>query len=715
MTESLFSASWYRVADLKPRVRGHARIHRHTYRGETWYVLQDLASGRLHRFSPGGYLVIGLMDGRRTVQEIWDTALGRLGDDAPTQDEMIQLLSQLHAADVLQCDVPPDAAEVLQRFQRQQRKKLLGQMMSPLWWRIPLWDPERFLARLLPWVRPMASKAGLALWGVLVGVAVVLAAAHWSDLTGGLLDRLLMPQNLLALWLVFPLLKALHEIGHGLAIQAFGGEVHDMGIMLLVFSPLPYVDASSASSFASKWQRMVVGAAGMVTELFVAALAMFVWLAAEPGAVRSLAYNVILVAGVSTLLFNGNPLLRYDGYYVLADLLEIPNLYQRSRAYLAFLCERYLFGVRTAEPPQASRSERAWFVAYGVSSFVYRILVVVAIGFFLFDKAFYLGVLAVSALLIAWLVVPAVKGLRFLLVSPRLRRVRVRAIFVSAACAASVVAGIAFVPVPSRTSAEGVVWVPEDTLVRATVDGFVERVVARPGTWVRPGDLLLECRDPQRAMQAQVLAARLRELRSRYDEQRATDRVKAAVILEEIRYVEEDLARVQEELADLAVRSRAAGTFVLSAAEDLPGRFVKRGDLLAQVVILDTITVRAVIDQANVDLVKHRTQAVLVRLSERIEETLPATIRREVPGASERLPSPALGSAGGGTVAVDPRDTQGVTAMQKVFQIDLELPSDRRLLNIGGRVYVRFDHGWEPLAVQWGRQLRQLFLARLNV
>lgn len=713
--ESLFSALWYRVADLKPRIRSHANIHRHRYRGETWYILHDLASGRAHRFSPASYLVIGLMDGRQTIQEIWDTAMGRLGDDAPTQDELIQLLSQLHSADVLQCDVSPDAAELFQRFEKQQRKKLLGQLMSPLWWRIPLVDPERFLVRLLPWARPFIGGAGACVWAILVGVAVVLAGVHWSDLTANLLDRLLMPSNLVILWCVFPVLKTFHEIGHGLAIKAFGGEVHDMGVMFLVFSPLPYVDASTASAFSSKWQRVAVGAGGMMAELFLASLAMFVWLAAEPGLVRSLAYNVVLIAGISTILFNGNPLLRYDGYYMLADLLEIPNLYQRSRTYLGYLCQRYLFGNREAERTPDSRSERAWFVAYAVSSFVYRIFVIVAIALFLFHKAFYLGMVAVAALLGAWLVVPTWKALHFLVASPQLRRVRVRAIAITTALVSVVIVGIALVPFPSRTSAEGIVWVPEDALVRAAADGFVERLVAQPGSHVRTGDLLVLCRDPQLATQVAVLSARLRELKARYDEQQPVDRVKAAMVLEETRYVEGDLAKAREQLEGLTIRSRVDGTFVMDSAEDLPGRFVRRGELLAHVVTLDTITVRAVVAQTNADLVKYHTQRVEVRLSERVEETLLASIKREVPGASERLPSAALGHGGGGTVAVDPRDTHGITAMEKVFQIDLTLPSDRRILNVGGRVYVRFDHGWEPLAVQWARQLRQLFLARLNV
>ncbi len=715
MTESLFSGAWYRVADLKPRIRSHAKIHRHQYRGETWYVLQDLASGRVHRFSPASYLVLGLMDGCRTIQQIWDTALAGLGDDAPTQDEMIQLLGQLHSADILQCDVAPDIAELFQRHERQRRSKLIGQLLSPLWWRFPLLDPERLLGRLLPWARPFFGIGGAFLWASVVGVALVLVGVYWADLTSNFLDRVLSARNLLVLWLLLPALKALHEVGHGLATKAFGGEVHDMGVMLLVVSPLPYVDASSASAFPSKWQRIVVGAAGMLVELFLAALALFVWLAAEAGVLRTVAYNTILVAGISTVLFNANPLLRYDGYYMLSDFLEIPNLYTRSRSYLAYLCERYLFGHQEAETPPASRSERTWFVVYAVSAFAYRLLVIAGIAFFLLYKFFYLGVAATVALVAAWIGVPTWKAIGFVLRNPRLHRVRGRALGVSLGLAGLVVALVGFLPVPSRTAAEGVVWVPEEALVRAGASGFVERIVARPGSRVRPGDVLLECADPSLLARVQVLAARLREFRARYDEQRAADRVKAAQFQEEIRYVEEDLARARAEQGALTVRSQAEGTFVLPAAADLPGRFVRRGELLGYTVNLERITVRAVVPQTSVDLVQQRTIGVEVRLSERIGETVPATVRREVPGASERLPSPALGLGGGGRVPVDPRDTQGVTAMERVFQIDLELPSTLPLLNVGGRVYVRFDHGWEPLAVQWARQVRQLFLARLNV
>src|SRR6185436_1259918 len=163
-------------------------------------------------------------------------------------------------------------------------------------------------------------------------------------------------------WLCFPLVKICHELGHAYATKVFGGEVHDLGVMLLVFTPVPYVDATSAATFRSKWQRILVGGAGMVVELFIASFALFFWLGAQPGTARTVAHTVVLIAGVSTLAFNANPLLRYDGYYMLADLLEIPNLYMRSRSWVRYLTERYLLGRKDVEVPGATPGEKWWFV-----------------------------------------------------------------------------------------------------------------------------------------------------------------------------------------------------------------------------------------------------------------------------------------------------------------------------------------------------------------
>jgi putative peptide zinc metalloprotease protein len=280
----------------------------------------------------------------------------------------------------------------------------------------------------------------------------------------------------------------------------------------------------------------------------------------------------------------------------------------------------------------------------------------------------------------------------------------------------ALVAGvIGLVPVPYRSRAEGIVWIPDEAFVRAATEGFVERVVAPPGGRVAKGDILITTRDPVLVSRVQQLEARLRELEARYEEQRTADRVKAELIREEIRYVQEDLARARERAAELIIRSRAEGTFVLPVARDLPGRFVRKGELLGHVVELQTITVRAVVPQGDIDLVLEQTRRVEVRLAERLADVIPAAMRRVVPGASERLPATALGSEGGGQIPTAPGDREGVLALQKIFQVDLELPSHARLVNVGGRAYVRFDHGWTPLGVQWYRQVRQLFLARFNV
>jgi putative peptide zinc metalloprotease protein len=703
------------VAGLKPRLRSHAEIHRHHYRGELWYILQDHATGRFQRFTPAAYQIIGLMDGKRTVQEIWDTVRERFGEEAPTQEEVIRLLSQLHAVDALQADVVPDTSELLKRFEKRRFGKWKQNLRSPLFMRFPLIDPERFLTRYRWLARPFFSWAGAILWLIVIAWAVFQVGVHWPELTENITDRILAPKNLLILWLTFPFLKAFHEFGHGFAVKAKGGEVHEMGIMLLVFTPIPYVDASAASAFRERRERVVVGAAGMMVEIFIAALALFVWINIEPGPIRSLAYNVIFIAGVSSVLFNGNPLLRYDAYYILTDLLEIPNLGPRGNRYVLYLIQRYLFWVRDAEPPMATRGEHFWFVLYTISSFFYRMFIFTAIILFVATKFFFIGVLFACWGLTNMFIWPAVKGIKFLVTSPRLRRRRIKAIMVTGMVLASILALFVLVPVPLSTTTEGVVWIPERSFVRVGTNGFVERLLAEPGTRVIKGDPLIQCSDPLLPAQIKVLESRLRELAAIYDNQRISDRVQMEITKEEIRGVQAQLDDARQRARELTIRSASSGTFVVPMARDLPGRFVKRGELLGYVLDRSTITARVVVSQSDVDFVRQRTQRVQARFPERLAECLPALLRREVPAATDQLPGRALSQEGGGEIAIDPRDMLGVKAFQKIFLFDLELPGYKRLYNVGGRVHVRFDHGKEPLVWRLYRGIRQLFLRRFNV
>ncbi len=715
MTTSLYSPSWYRVASLKPRLRSHVEIHRHNYRGELWYILQDHASGRFQRFTPAAYLLIGLMDGKRSVGEIWEAGRLQLGDDPPTQEEMIRLLSQLHAVDVLQCDVPPDTAELLKRFEKRQSSKWKQNVRNPLFMRFSLLDPERFLIRFQPFARPFFSWIGTILWLAVVGNGVFLAGTHWPELTENVMDRVLAPQNILLLWLTFPFLKIFHEFGHAFAVKVMGGEVHEMGVMMLVLAPIPYVDASSASAFHNKWERIRVSAAGMAVELFIAALALLAWINIEAGPIRAVLYNVIFLAGVSSLLFNGNPLLRYDAYYMLGDLLEIPNLAQRGIQYFLYLAQRHLFGLRDIDPPMSASGERLWFIIYTVLSFTYRVFIYAGIVMFIASKFFVVGIMIAGWAVISMFIVPGVKGIRFLFSSPRLGRKRTRAILASGFVLAGIAVIVLLIPVPLSTLAEGVIWVPEQSFVRAGTDGFVKRIIVTPGKPVKPGQPLIECYDPLLPANIRVLESRVGELKTLYEAQVLSDRVKAAITHEEMEHAKGQLEDARRRADDLTIRSSAEGFFLIPMAQDLPGRFVRRGELLGYVIDRSTITVRVVVSQSDVDFVRQRTFGVKIRLPEKLAETVPAVIRREVPAATDQLPNRVLSQQGGGEIAIDPRDTLGVKTFQKLFLFDIELPDLGGLFNVGGRVYVRFDHGKEPLIWRWYRSIRQLFLRRFNV
>jgi putative peptide zinc metalloprotease protein len=715
MAGSLFSPSWYRVAGLKPRLHTHSEIHRHHYRGDLWYVLQDHASGRFQRFTPAAYQLIGLMDGKLSVQQIWEAARTRLGEDAPTQEEVIRLLSQLHAVNALQSDVLPDTAEMLKRFEKQRYAKWKQNLRSPLFMRFALLDPERILVSLWPLVRPIFSWVGAIIWLAVVGYAIFLVGVHWPELTENITDRVLATQNLFIIWLIFPFVKAFHEFGHGFAVKKRGGEVHEMGIMLLVFTPIPYVDASAASAFRNKRERVLVGAAGIIVEVFIAALALFLWVNVEPGPMRAVAYNIILIAGVSTLLFNGNPLLRYDAYYILGDLLEISNLGPRGIRYVLYLLQRYLLGVRDAEPPISLPGERFWFVVYTIAAFFYRMFIYAGIILFIAGKFFIVGVLIACWGMINMFILPLGKSLRFLLTSPKLRRRRVLAVTVSSLLIAAVIALVTLMPVPLGTRAEGVMWIPEYAFVRAGADGFVERLLVASGSRIRPGDALIECADPLLPAQIRVLESRLRELNAVYDNQMISNRVEAKITQEEIQQVTAELADARQRAEDLTIRAAAPGFLVVPMASDLPGRFLQRGQLVGYVLDRSTIIARVVVSQADVDFVRQKTFDVEIRFPERIGETHPAMLLREVPAATDQLPSRTLSQEGGGEIAIDPRDMIGIKAFEKIFLFDIQLPPPAGFYNVGERVYVRFDHGKEPLIWRWYRSIRQLFLKRFDV
>jgi putative peptide zinc metalloprotease protein len=717
MTAAPFlSSSWYRVARRKPKLRDHTSVHRHRYRGSIWYVVQDHATGRVHRLSPTGYMIVAAMDGVRTVDQLWHEVGANLAEEAPSQDEVIQLLAELSASDLLQTEVMPDSSALVERAARARQSGWLGNVLYPLALRIPFWHPDGFFERTQPFAKWLFGSPGAVLWLLVVLPALLLAAQHWQEFGADTSDRVLAADNIAPLALVYLLLKAMHEFGHGFAVKAFGGAVHEFGVMILVFAPLPYVDASAASGFRSRWRRALVGAAGMIVEVFFAALALYVWLVVEPGIVRALAFDAMVVAGVSTLVFNGNPLLRYDGYYILADLLEIPNLAQRATRYWGYLVDRHVFRTEGLKDFVATDGERIWLLFYAPTAFLYRQAVMLAIAMFIASQYLAVGIAIAIWSLLTGVALPIGKALWLVLASPRLQRNRSRAVTATVGSILAAAIVLFLIPAPSYTTTEGVIWLPENAVVRAGTDGFVRALLVEPGKVVAAGEALVESEEPALEAELEILRARVAELETRLATERFADRARAEITTTELGQARAELATATGRAERLIVRSHSHGAFAVMKPQDLPGRFLREGQEIGYVLPPGSRMVRATIRQDDIDLVRYRLRSTVVKLAERLDATLPAEIIREVPAGRDDLPSKALGGTGGGALAVDPGQPQGTKALQRVFQVDIVLPENAAAaVAFGSRAYVRFNHDWEPAGLQIWRRMRQLLLSRLQV
>ncbi|MCZ6829747.1 MAG: hypothetical protein O7F73_09200 [Gammaproteobacteria bacterium] len=716
MQPNLASTSWYRVAELKPRLRSHVVVEPRYYRSQLWYVLHDQCTARHFQFTPTAWYLIGRMDGDNTMQDIWDATLSKFGDaGAPTQDEVIQLLWRLHSTDVLHCDVSPDTQELFRRYQSKQQAGRQRRFLSPMSQSWSLLDPENFLRRTLYLVKPLFSRKAVALWCLVVASALVLTVSHWAALSSHILETTLAPHNWILLWLSFPLVKGLHELGHAYAVKFWGGEVHNMGLALLVLTPVPFVDASAASAFPAKRERILVSAAGMMVELFIAALAVFLWLLVEPGVVRDMAAVVIFIAGFSTVVFNGNPLLKFDGYHMLVDAIEIPNLASRSNRFYGYLIQHYGFGVQEAQSPVSASGERTWFTCYGVAAFCYRLLIAVSIILFVAGKFFFVGVILAAMVAFSMLILPLAKALIFLFASPRIARYRTRAVSASLAFVMALGSVVCFLPMPFWTRVDGVIWMPDHAEVRAGVAGNILQVLATPGEYVDADTELFRSEDPFVLHRVQILIAQEKELKSRYQAALSTDRVQVDIIAEELENKRTELTQAREQLGKQVATAPAAGTFIVPAAQDFPDRYVKQGQLLGYVARLEDTNVRVVISQADISLVRDKTRDVQIMFNSQSGRPVTARIQREIPAANYHLPSSVLGSAGGGKIQVDPTDQHGRRARQQVFQLELAFTGEIPRAYFGERVQVRFDHGSAPLAQQWYRRGRQLFLRSFGV
>jgi putative peptide zinc metalloprotease protein len=717
MTErSIHSSLWHRVEKLKPRLRGDVAVERHVIRGEVWYVVRDRFSTAALRFSPAVYFVLTRMDGTRSFDRIWQEAVDQFGEDAPSQDQILHTASQLYRANIMLSDAVVDDRELAERARAERDRIMTANFRNPMYVRIPLLDPDHFLEATQHLVRPLCGWLGGILWLFAVGWLALQMVIHWHELTIDIADRVLATESLITIVLIYPLLKILHELGHAYAVKLAGEEVHEMGVMMLTLLPAPYVNASASAIIPGKWQRILISAAGMMVELAVASLAMLVWLNAQPGLTRSIAYDTLFIASVSTLIFNGNPLLRFDAYYILSDFLEVPNLGSRSQRYFIYLAQRYLLGATDLRDPVMARGERFWFAVYAPASFTYRMFTLLGVALFISSKYFVIGVaLAIwmAAASIAW---PVLKGLKFILLSPTLTSVRWRAVSVTALAVAGIVAALALVPIPNGTVVRGLIWIADDSRIVAQSSGRLEKLLVEPGAMVAQDAALAKLDDPLIASKRKKAQALLAEIAARLLSAETRTPFDLQVLSRQRELAQQELADLERQERNLIIRSPAAGAFIVPHAVDLVDNFIKRGQAIGYVMSDRAPSIRASVPEGEIEIVRDQTKSVSVRFDEAPWTRLDSlSVERQVPKSTRSLPAPALSTENGGPFTLDPAAKDKDMILESIFEIDISVPKDIAVEHWGERVWVRFDHGASPVIGRIYRAARQLFLGRFHV
>ncbi len=711
MSNSPQSSLWYRIATLKPKLHTHIDIHRHNYRDQIWYLLENTVTARSHRFNPVAYQFIGLLDGKRSIHEIFDHISNLLGEHAPTQEDILRLMAQLDAADLMKTEVLTNTEELFERQSKQKSLALKQRFSSPVSQKIPLWDPDKFLNRHANKVQIFFTLGAVFFWLILVTYALSQSLLHWQQINHHFMVNALSHYNLLLLFLLYPPIKLLHELGHAFSAKLEKGEVHEMGINFLLFMPVPYVNASAATNFRNKYKRILVSSAGILVEVFLAALGILLFLATEPGIIQNIGFNIFMIGGISSLFFNGNPLLKFDGYYILADSLDIPNLYQRSAQYWRYLFQRYLLGMRHVVSPANAVGESFWFFVFSLASLAYRLSILWFICFYVTEKFFFLGIIIAVWLFFLQILLPLFKAIRFIFMNPSLKNNRNRAILSSLGLTGLFLLVFGFAPLPSYTNSEGVVWLPEEAQLKAEQEGFASELHIKNNQKVAKGSAVIQIHDPFVEAKVNIAKAKLQELQSQYRAKRGEKKfVAAQVIKEKVRVAEYELTYARKKAKNMALSANKSGMILIPDASDLPGRFIHHGEQLGFIIDGVPSIVRVAVKQDDIGQLRQGVKAIKIRFANHLKQEFSARIVRQAPEATHHLPSMALSSTGGGKIMIDPESKDQQLTLEKIFLVDLKFDPATLNIPIGTRAYVRINHGSEPIARQWFRRIRQVFL-----
>jgi putative peptide zinc metalloprotease protein len=572
---------------VRLRLRPDLNIAPQKYEGRTYWVVKDPVSMRYYRFKEQEHFLLQFMDGDHTLDEAQKEYEKRFRPERLKLEDLEHFGQQLLTAGLAQNESPRAGKQLFDRRKKRLRSEWLQALTNILYIKIPLFDPDKLLTHMLPWCGWVFSGWFLILAHLYFIGTLLFVALHFEKFYDNLpyYQQFFTFGNLGWMWLALGVVKVIHEFGHGLSCRKYGGEVHEMGALFLCLSPCLYCNVSDAWTMPSKWKRIIISYAGIYIELFIAATATFVWwYTPSHPFLHNLSLCLMVVCSVSTVVFNANPLMRYDGYYVMADALEIPNLRDRSNRFLKNAVLEHCLGVEVPPEVYMATGRKVLFITYAVVSYIYRWVVTYSILIFMatFLKPYKLQVvsqmLALAALgsMIGWPLWRLGKNLHR---RGRLPDMKTGRAVVSGLIVGSVLIAFFVVPLPvSRVRQVGLVQLQDgaEHPVLLREDGRLEELKVQDGQFVHEGEVLARLRN--------------RELEQKWDEAEAQCKI--------LRKQSEEIARYQKDrMLAFAPELKELRTSLIGRKDQTDHDLHKcEGQLKALQPQLDALTLRAPCD-----------------------------------------------------------------------------------------------------------------------
>lgn len=616
---------------------------------QPYYLVEDPLNSRFFRLGIEEYAFVSLLDGRTTIHEAFSLLSSALPAHSLLESAAAGLCRWLVEMDLAHTAESAQPARLARRADEVAKHRARA-AWNPLAFRLPIARPDamfefaaRFLGRLYS---PLAAVG----WLLLMVYGAYLIGADWRRFIASS-QGVFAPGNWLWLIAGWVGLKVLHELSHGIVCRRYGGTVREAGVMFVMFAPLAYVDVTSSWRFPSRWQRLHVSAAGMYIELLLASVAAIVWSRTESGWLHHLCFNIILMASLETLLFNANPLMKFDGYYMLSDVLGIPNLSSGGRQTLLCWAKQYLLGVKCELP---TWPRYTWLIrGYGIAAFVWSLLVSVSLIVVATTLLHGAGIVLSACAVILWLGVPLGGFVQYLYRGkPGEQPQRLRFLLTTGTAVLLCGGFLGFVPWPGAREAPAVVDYSPYTVVRAASSGFVNQVEVQNGEQVQAGQLLvlLENQELQRELADLELKIRQSEFRARQFEQTGRLASQQAEFTQ-LAAMRAQALEKRTQVAQLAVRAPRSGRVFRRDLTSLIGQYLPEGDEVLSVGDEDHKEIRISIAQTDLD-------TFLGQIGKTVHVKLPSlpiwrcTLGEVIPRATLQPPHVALFASSGGPLAV---------------------------------------------------------------